>query len=110
MQLQSSAGIGVINMAEAISSNIVEVDQCFLLAAAGATAQEDADIFFASVEKLLEERIRAVEAETGAEEEPAEGDVVVQTKVINVSRTSQQNNQHMFCWGTFISDSGSAST
>ena len=96
-------------MAEAISSNIVEVDQCFLLAAAGATSQEDADIFFASVEKLLEERIRAVEAEAeaGAEEEPAEGDVVVQTKVINVSRTSQQNNQQMFCWGTFISDSGS---
>ena len=94
-------------MPEAISSNIVEVDQCFLLAAAGATSQEDAEIFFASVEKLLEERIRAVEAEAGAEEEPAEGDVVVQTKVINVSRTAQQNNQQMFCWGTFISDSGS---
>ena len=107
IQLQSSAGIGSIIMAEAISSNIVEVDQCFLLAAAGATTQEDAEIFFASVEKLLEERIRAVEAEAGADKEPAEGDVVVQTKVINVSRTSQQNNQQMFCWGTFISDSGS---
>ena len=77
IQLQSSAGIGAIIMAEAISSNIVEVDQCFLLAATGATSQEDADIFFASVEKLLEERIRAVEAEAGAEKEPAEGDVVL---------------------------------
>ena len=63
--------------------------------AMAATSQEDAEIFFASVEKLLEERIQAVEAEAGAEEEQAEGDVVVRTKVINVSRTSQQNNQQI---------------
>ena len=95
-------------MAEAIPlpSNIVEVDQCFLLADAGATTREDAEMFFESVEKLLEGRIRAREAETGAEE-AAEGDGVVQTKVISVSRTAQHNNQQMFCWGTFISDSGS---
>ena len=103
--MRSSVGIGVIIMAEAIPSNIVEVDQCFLLADAGATTQEDAEMFFESVEKLLEERIRAREAEAGAE--PADGDGVVQTKVISVSRTAQHNNQQMFCWGTFISDSGS---
>ena len=107
--MRSSVGIGVIIMAEAIPSNIVEVDQCFLLADAGATTREDAEIFFESVEKLLEGRIRAreAEAEAGAGEEPAEGDGVVQTKVISVSRAAQHNNQQMFCWGTFISDSGS---
>ena len=93
-------------MAEAMPSNIVEVDQCFLLADAGATTQEDAEMFFESVEKLLEGRIRAREAETAAGEEPA-GDGVVQTRVISVSRTAQHNNQQMFCWGTFISGSGS---
>ena len=41
--------------------------------------------------------------------EAAEGDGVVEKKVISVivSRTAQQNNQQMFCWGTFISGSGS---
>ena len=107
--MRSSVGIGAIIMAEAIllPSNIVEVDQCFLLADAGATTREDAEIFFESVEKLLEGRIRAREAEAGAGEEAADGDGVVQTKVISVSRTAQHNNQQMFCWGTFISDSGS---
>ena len=105
--MRSSVGIGAIIMAEAIPSNIVEVDQCFLLADAGATTREDAEMFFESVEKLLEGRIRAREAEAGDEEEAAEGDGVVQTKVISVSRTAQHNNQQMFCWGTFISDSGS---
>ena len=41
------------------------------------------------------------------EKEPAESDIAVQTKVINVNKTSKHDNQqNLFCWGTFVSDVG----
>lgn len=87
-----------------LSSNIVELDQCLVLVDGD---KSDFETFFETVEQYLLERIQKQQEEV-AEVEPLEVDMVVETKVINVNKTSKHDNQHqeLFCWGTFLSDSG----
>ena len=87
-----------------LPSNIVEVDQCFVLVGGD---RSDFETFFETVEQYLEERIQK-QLEEDAVVEPSEADMVVETKVINVNNTSKHDNQHqeLFCWGTFYSESG----
>ena len=87
-----------------LPSNIIEVDQCFVLAGGD---KSDFEMFFETVEQYLLERIQK-QQEEDAVVEASEVDMVVETKVINVNNTSKHDNQHqeLFCWGTFLSDSG----
>ena len=88
-----------------LGHSIIEVDQSFVLAEDA--SDEDKEGFFENVEKYLLERIRQAEMKERVEKEPAESDIAVQTKVISVNKTSKHDNQqNLFCWGTFVSDAG----
>ena len=88
-----------------LGHGIIEVDQSFVLAEDA--TDEDREGFFENVEKYLLERIHQAEMKERVEKEPAESDIAVQTKVINVNKTSKHDNQqNLFCWGTFVSDAG----
>ena len=88
-----------------LSENIVEIDQSFVLIDGN---DADKESFFETVENFVLERMRRQEEQLEQERNErhqSQTDIVVETKVINVNKTSKQNNQ-AFCWGTFISDSG----
>ena len=88
-----------------LSENIIEIDQSFVLVEASET---DAEIFFQTVEKYLEERIQRQEDEERKklEREKADENIVVENKVINVNNSSKEDTKSLFCWGTFVSDTG----
>ena len=87
------------------SDKIVEVDQCFVL-----LDDVEPDQFFEFAENVLQERMRQVEEKARVEEEALEAlKNKVEIKVINVNKevsTQGEGNQQLFCWGTFISDTG----
>ena len=80
-----------------LSENIIEIDQSFVLDEASET---DAEIFFQTVEKYLEERIQRQEDEERKklEREKADENIVVENKVINVNNSSKEDTKSLFCW------------
>ena len=87
-----------------LASNIIEIDQSFVLIDGSET---DTETFFETVENYVLQRILAQEKQESNERDQSPADIAVETKVINVNKTSKQNNQQqLFCWGTFVSDSG----
>ena len=87
-----------------LASNIIEIDQSFVLIDGSET---DNETFFETVENYVLQRILAQEKQESNERDQSPADIAVETKVINVNKTSKQNNQQqLFCWGTFVSDSG----
>ena len=40
------------------------------------------------------------------EREKTDENIVVENKVINVNNSSKEDTKSLFCWGTFVSDTG----
>ena len=89
------------------TDNIMEVDQCFVL-----LEGSDPEEFFAFAENVLQERMRQEEEKVRLEKEALEAAAnKVTTKVICVNKETSSEGKEgkksgLFCWGTFVSDTG----
>ena len=86
------------------TKDIVEVDQCFVL-----LQDSDHEQFFAFAENVLQERKRQIEEKVRLEKEALEAAAnIVTTKVIHVNKEDAKEGKKpgLFCWGTFVSDTG----